>query len=349
MKEQLANYHYQQLLYFESENLKLLEKYKQVNSYLRSNDWLFISPLFFQGYELTTFLKLSKTQKPLKSKILEVIIRKFYDLKYTASFIEGYCSRCNHIKPFLKSIESSIILTFQKDYEGGIKTLIPIIEGILRKYLIVEKSFSNEKIGPKHLKNSFENIKEDIINNYVESLRNFKTENLESIKFSETQINNLTFKQREYFDVWFSFATEFINESFYLNTKGENLTNEVNRHSILHEFGLEFEYNFENYIKVYFLLQFLTWSFLIKEKKSIFNEIESFRYYEKIRCYEKIIELSEKMTFEKHTLLKNYEDYDDSILKQQFPKFKNEILPKKHLIINNLMRKFEEYLWRKKR
>lgn len=305
-KKELADKYYNQILDFEKKELERLEKYKLVNEFLKSNDWLFISPIFFQGYELDIFLEISKTKKNYKNEIFNLIIAKFYNLEFTASFVEGYCSRCNYINPFLKSIEHSLILCFQKDYEGSIKTLIPIIEGILRKYLITEKKFIKDKIFFDNLRDSFGQIKSDIILICIQSLKNYQVENQLFIKFSESQIKDLINKREEYFNIWFSFVTDFVDNSFYMNTKGKTISNEINRHSIVHELGFNFEYSFENYVKVYFLLQFLTWAFLEKEDKSQFNEINHLRLAEKISAYQNIIKLSEKLLPEKYILLKNY-------------------------------------------
>lgn len=346
MGNELADYHYKDLISWDDRELQELEDYKQVNDYLKSNDWLFISPIFFQGYELHIFLRLSKSSENGKQKILNVISKKFYDLKWTASFTEGYCSRCTHISPFLKSIEHSLILTFQRDYEGSIKTIIPIIEGILRKYLTLEKGLTNEQIQFKTLKKSFEFLRLDLTENIRNELRNYRTENNVLVPFSEEQIENLTQKQAQYFEVWFSFISDFVNLSFYLKTNGQPLTNHVNRHSILHEFGFDFEYNFENYIKVYFLLQFLTWIFLRKEGKSQLNNIDSFRFLEKVVAYEQIIKNSERLLYDKHVLTKTYSTYNDSILKYQFPAFKNDILPKKFLLLYKLKKHLERLFWK---
>ena len=165
MSNQVANHYFNLFIKSDEGEIKNLTEYTLVNEYLKSNDWLFISPIFFQGFELEIFLRLSKTEGNNKEKILEIITKKFYDLRHTASFIEGYCNRCDCIQPFLKSIENSLILTFQKDYEGSIKTIIPIIEGVLRKYLIAEKSFTTETIRPKDLKESFNLLRLDLIMN----------------------------------------------------------------------------------------------------------------------------------------------------------------------------------------
>lgn len=346
MQAEYADHYFKILVEIDDRELELLKEYKLVNDFLKLNDWLFISPIFFQGFEISTILRLSKTSGDHKQSILKLIQRKFYDLNYTASFIEGYCNRATYVQPFLKSIEHSLILCFQKDYEGSIKTIIPIIEGILRKYLTKEKGYSNEKIGYKHVKNSFSEIRLDLLKNYGDYLKNYTIENNIQVNFSEKQVANLLQRETEYLDVWFSFANDFFENSFYLNTSGTTITNEVNRHSILHEFGLDFEYCFENYIKIYFLLQFLTWVFLKKERKSILNNIESYRFLEKVYAYEKIIKISEALLYDKHILYKTYDNYNEQVLKEQFPSYQNKLLPPKMHLKHKFFREFGKKMWK---
>ena len=122
MLNQEVEYHYKQIEDSISRSLDHLKTYKEVNSFLKQNGWLFISPIFFQGGELQYFLDLKNKNENAKDKINQLIFHKFYNLNWTASFIEGYCKRCTYIEPFLQSIEHSLILTFQRDYEGGINT-----------------------------------------------------------------------------------------------------------------------------------------------------------------------------------------------------------------------------------
>lgn len=347
MTQEDIDHHYNKFLGSDNEKDRELENFKIANTFLKNNDWFFISPLFFQGFELEVFLNLSKNNNNDKKKILEVITKKFYNLPRTASFIEGYCNRCKHISPFLKSIEHSLILTFQRDYEGGIKTLIPTIEGILRKYLVNEKGYSRETIQYKVIKKSFELLEADLISNHREQLKAIKDANGNAIGFSETQIENIVRNEKVYYKVWFSFIDDFVKKSFYLKTNNVTITNEINRHSILHEFGDDFNYSFEGYVKIYFLLQFLTWVFLKKEKQSQFNEIDSIRLYEKVISYRNIIKLSEKILYDKHKLMKNYDNYNEQNYKLKFRVFIDEILPKKYSLLFNISDRFYKYLWRK--
>ena len=108
---------------------------EQVNSFLVEYDWFFIAPTFLIGLEIEMIQKIAEEDVDVKKRITKILAQRFYNLDFRTDFIEGYCIRCNHIKPFIESIENSMILCFQYDYEGAIKTLIPTIEGIMRKYL----------------------------------------------------------------------------------------------------------------------------------------------------------------------------------------------------------------------
>ena len=300
------DFHYDRLLSAGNHEIALLNEYKEINDFLIQNDWLFISPFYFIGDELKLISEISRSASNTKEQILNLTFNKFYNLPYTASFIEGYCARCEAMKPFLISIEHSLILTFQRDYEGAIKTIVPIIEGIIRKYLKEERSFDSESIRFENVRKSLDMLCEDLLLNYFEYLSSYETENRERLSFSAEQLKNLMHIETNYYDIWFSFVSDFVNKSFYLNTKGHKITNEINRHSILHEMGDGIEYNFENYIKIYFLLQFLTWVFLKKERRSLLNGIDLIRFHEKIAAYEKIINLSKHLVFQKQILNKNY-------------------------------------------
>ncbi len=342
-----SDYHYRlEKETYERELISLAE-YKQTNALLRDNDWLFVCPLFFQGFELKYIHSLCSKPGPHKNTITQIIFNKFFDLGWTASFIEGYCKRCDHIQPFLSSIEHSLILTFQRDYEGGVKTLIPIIEGILRKYLVLEKGMNPYHIQFKAVRNAFSALKQDILTQYKDGLSDYYDENKNPILFSPQQKDDLLRLRTLYYEQWFEFIIDFVDNSFYLKTDQSTIiTNQINRHAILHEFGLPFEYNLENYIKVYFALQFLVWIFLNKEIKSLLNEINGYRLFEKAEAYKRIIRSAEKIAYQKHLLMKNYRGYNESLFKEKF-NVKEIILPQEHRIKHKVLMKFKEALWRK--
>jgi hypothetical protein len=345
----LANFHFDELQKHHKVELDIINKYKEVNNFLRLNDWLFVCPLFFQGYELNYFFELSKRNEPAKLEILKAISAKFYNLNWTTSFVDGYCSRCNHINPFARSIENSIILAFQKDYEGGIKTLIPVVEGIIRKYLTTEKGFNNDNIGFYNIKTSIEFLYNDLIEIERTELLNYHDQNNTNISFSESQIEELLKFHIEYYKTWFSFISDFFENSLYLSTKSRKIKNqnEVNRYSILHELGYDFDYNFENYIKVFFVILFLTWIFLMKENKSILSQIDTKTFINKIISYKNIIEKSERLDYDKHVLLSGKKDYKDETLRIRIKPIIDLPFKKWHWWFIKVDRWINEFIWRK--
>ena len=328
--------------------LKQLDTYELVNNFLAANNWYFVSPNFLQGFELGLLLRLSKAPGDHRQEVNEIMFRKFYQLEWTASFIDGYCRRCSHIEPFLLSIEHSLVLIFQRDYEGGIKTIIPIVEGIIRKYLTTERSKDSREIDFALLKKSFGFLKEDLLKGYEEDLRHYTTENKVQVHFSANQIKQLTAYERQYYDKWFSFAFGFIDNAFYLNTKLKTVTTEPNRHAILHEYGLNIQYDLENYLKIYFVIQFLTWVFLRKENKSILNEGESLRYFEKIEAYKAIIRDSDRLLYSKHLLYSHYNSYNQELLRRVFAYKSPTLLPRKMMIKYHLFQKVFRFLWKRR-
>jgi len=350
MLNQEVEYHYKQIEDSISRSLDHLKIYKEVNSFLKQNGWLFISPIFFQGGELQYFLDLKNKNENAKDKINQLIFHKFYNLNWTASFIEGYCKRCTYIEPFLQSIEHSLILTFQRDYEGGIKTLIPIIEGTLRNYINSEKQhlIEKDKISFWQLKKSIDLLKDDLIANYKQILLNYKDQNNRPINFSDSQIEHLLEVNSNYYQIWISFLKDFIDNSFYLDSsKREDNHEGLMRHVIDHGLDSNFKYNLENYIKVYFVLQFLTWIFLIKENKSVLNEISAFRHSEKAIAYKNIIEASNKLFYQKHLLMKEYSNYNIDLFKEPFKVSIEKSFKGKNLIKYKIFRLIDKFLWKK--
>jgi hypothetical protein len=271
------------------EHLREIRKYIPINKYLKDFDWFFIHPLYMQGFEINILENLMKEGNTDPEKIKEVFIRKFHTVDFSASFIRGFCIRSKYIAPFTQSIEHSMILAYQRDYEGAIKTLMPIIEGILRQYLILEKNFTNEKIFNNELKGSLDFIKEGILNNVKKWLENYISPlNNQSVIFDANQIEELFSLEKERFDIWFSFFNEFIKKSLYARSNGsEGL---LNRHSILHELNDKtFIYSIENYIKLYSSLHFLLWALLILEGKGVLAEISNEDHMRTYKSYKQII------------------------------------------------------------
>ncbi len=307
--------------------LKYLEKYEEVNQFLKVNGWFFVCPFFLTGGELSYLGDLSKAGSDQRENISNLIARKFYQLESTASFVDGYCRRSFYIEPFLLSIEHSIVLTLQRDYEGAIKTLIPIFEGILRRYLIHDHDRENKDIRFSDLKRCFNRLKLELIEGAEAKYRTEHNENGQPLNLSANQIKNLVQYETQYLDKWFSFITGFVEESLYLNTQNMEITDELSRHAILHEFGLGTDYSLENYLKVYMSIEFLTWIFLKKDGKSLLCEAGGFRFLEKVTAYEEIIRSVDRLSYAKHTLYSPYTGYVSEQLRNKMPFKSPELLP----------------------
>ena len=78
------------------------------------------------------------------------------------------------------------------------------------------------------------------------------------------------------------------------------------------------------------------------------NEINGFRFFEKAMAYQSIIKYSEKVAYNKHLLLKNYEGYNPQLLRDilhvKFPK----LLPWRMMMKYKISKKYDEILCKRK-
>lgn len=300
----MADYWFETLLSSSKDFLKRTKSIENANNFLVKHDWFFIAPTFLIGMEIQMIQKIAEEGIDVDSKIRKILVQRFYNLDFRTDFVEGYCIRCESIQPFVESIENSIILCFQYDYEGAIKTLIPTVEGIMRNYL---KSKGDQGyISFEKIRKSFRLLEEDMVSSAKKGYKNFDPKDGRKVSFTKEQVEELEAVDKELYRLWFSFMEDFINHSLYKNTQGEPLTNEVNRHSILHEFGDKKDYNIDNYLKIYFVIDFLCWAFIRKEGKSIMNEAPTKRFLEKKLAYQRIIENANRMLIYKAVLKKEY-------------------------------------------
>jgi len=322
---------FQQILDLNKRELDKAKKYEKLNSSLKSHDWLIVCPLFFVNGELDFFIENPSLEK---SKILDIIKNVFYNLDRTSIYVEGYFEKISYIKPFSKSIENSIILAFQKEYEGSIKTLIPIIEGVIRKYLSTK---NKTKISFYDIKGYINCLKEDLESNLENNISN-------TYKFENSELNEILSLQKEYYKIWFSFIDDYLKENFYLKTdNGKEITNHINRHSIIHEFGNDFNYNFESFIKVFFIILFMAWCFMIVEGIPLIIDVDNNHNLYKIISYKNIIEISEEMDYDKHVLLNGKRGYKEENLHTKFSPILN--LKKRTIICLQQSQKESKNIW----
>jgi len=331
---------------FESELAELV-KYQNAHRLLIQNDWFFVSPLFFQGFDLHILSDLYKRGNVTKQEVNKVIFRKFFNLECSAAFIEGYCKQTKFVEPFLTSIEHSLILAYQRDFEGATKTLVPIVEGILRIYLVEQKGITPTRISFKTLKRAVEYLKQDLLEACRCNLADHRGFNNEKVELTDLQVEELMKLRMEMDNIWFSFLGEFINESFYRDTDETSTANHINRHSILHALNPSHVYNLEGFIKVYFVIYFLTWMFIRLEDKSPFSQVGGYRHFEKVNAYRRIIESAEKMAYDKHILLKEYAGYDAQALRYGHRAIFAENLSLRHRVVYKLFVAMDEFLWRR--
>src|ERR1700679_2886845 len=124
---------------FKRKNILDVENLLKINKMIKPYKWLFVHP-FIQNAWLFRIRDLHLENKLTEEIVSDTFIRDFYDLERTSSFVDGYCQRSEIIRPFNYYIENSIILAFQKDYAGAINLIIPVIEGVLAKYLTEYKN-----------------------------------------------------------------------------------------------------------------------------------------------------------------------------------------------------------------
>lgn len=303
------SYHFNEQKEQREKYLKTTQAYISTNQYLNSFNWLFISPLYNQGIEIEEIEKMNLSGNTDPNKIIEIFKHKFYDIEWSASFIRGHCNHSKFIAPFTTSIENSMILAYQRDYEGAIKTILPIIEGILRQYLTCHRNYTG-RIQYSTLTNSLNFLKEDILAKEKVSLENFIDHNKQPVNFTSQQIEDLLSYEKQSYDIWFSFFSGFITQSLYKPSHGSGTNGELNRHDIFHVFTAQpFDYSIQNYLKLYMSIHFLVWAFLILEGKSLFREISKEDYLKTYLAYRKIIEGSKFLLEAKATLDDRYKPY----------------------------------------
>ena len=303
--------HYFELEKHSSEaHLQNIKKHIPANEYLKRFDWLFISPLYMTGAIIGLIEKLLSDGNNDSQKVSEIFINTFHDISRSASFIRGYCERAKHVNLFTRSIEHSMILAYQRDYEGAIKTLLPIIEGILSQYLIQDKGYEMKNVNFPSLKESLTLLENDIVKKQNNYFKNYTTLNGQTITFTDAQVEILTNIEKEHYSIWFTFFRDFVNDSLYKSSRNGNIEGLLNRHSALHEFNDKtMNYSIENYIKLYNSIHFLVWTFLRYESKSLLNEIEQQKYVSTYMAYEKIIFYSKLSLEAKAELDDRYKKY----------------------------------------
>jgi hypothetical protein len=93
------------------------------------------------------------------------------------------------------------------------------------------------------------------------------------------------------------------------------------------------------------VINFLTWIFIMKEKKSVFNQISNVRFFEKSYAYYNIIKKSEKLLYDKHVLYKEYSNYEPDLLRYRINPSIDAYLSKSAMAVYKVWRFFDQLLW----
>lgn len=319
-----------------NKEISIVEKLNEVNSSLRKYNWVFLHP-YCQVFEINTLKKIISENDNTEEKILTHFAKKFLDLRFTIHFIDGFIATRPFLKDYKLSIEESVILCLQKDFNGAINTLIPVIEGTLRKLLIDKKGVNKvNEIDISELLKVFNYLTDDYIKLQKEYLQS-KYKNSEKY-FDENQEKNILKKHKDYYELWTKQFIDYVKDNLYANTKNKDITDSFNRHIIFHSLNDKIDYSFANYLRLFNCIHLLSWSIGVVYKEcSILSDADEEDVINKWVDYFNILIVSESLTETKRNIYNNrtIRDYKD-YLNPEIAK----LLTKPKLKINKILRTY---------
>jgi hypothetical protein len=310
-------------------NIKKAQELQKLNDYIKNLGGAFIHPYLF-GNEIKVIKDSIETNTLDKDKVFQIFTNSFFDLRTTTAFIDGYCKRIEYIEPFCLLIDQSVIMCLQKDYAGAINTLIPVIEGVMRNYIIsrIETISNHNYTNKENLIPSFEKA---IIQDY-QSYRKFFYENkyndLNNI-LEANQLKQLLKYEREYLNIWLLIFNNYLDKNLYADTRGNTpIFDNLNRHSIFHGFNADIYYSLGNYLRVLHCIYFLSWLFAEIQGFSVPN-ISTDEIIYKWKAFEKIKLISDFTTSIKLDIYNKYDKFklEEFSNYQEKTKIEKEIEP----------------------
>lgn len=287
-----------------------------INKYLKKFNWAFIHPHLI-GAEINYFAELVKNKSGNKDAIFKIFANSFFNLQNTAVLIDGYFKIRPNLKPFCHLIDQSVFMCLERNYAGAINTLLPVIEGSIRHYLINVIGKKNETImNSKDFFQIFPHLRKDILDRQEDYYKkNYLNSFGISNSFDQSQINELLKWEAKNVDIWFSIIKEYLENSLYLDTRTGNVQDKLNRHSIFHGFNGDIYYNLENYLKIFNCIFFLSWAFGYADKNiGALTNIEIKDIIYKWKVFEKVKIISRYTASLKSLVYEKYQDFD----KQEF-------------------------------
>ncbi|WP_417355375.1 hypothetical protein [Flavobacterium sp.] len=287
-----------------NKEISIVKQLDEVNSSLRKYNWVFLHP-YCQVFEINTLKRIISENDDTEEKILTHFAKRFLDLRSTIHFIDGFISTRPFLKDYKLSIEESVILCLQKDFNGAINTLIPVIEGTLRKLLIDKKGIHKTvEIDISELLKVFNYLTEDYIKLQKEYLQN-RYKNSDKY-FDKNQEKNILKKHKEYYELWTKQFIDYVRDNLYANTKNNNITDPFNRHVIFHSLNDKIDYSLANYLRLFNCIHLLSWSIgSIYKKCSILSDANEEDVLNKWVDYFNILIVSESLTETKRNIYNN--------------------------------------------
>lgn len=290
----------------------IVKKLDNVNSSLRKYNWVFLHP-YCQVFEISTLERIISENENTEEKILTHFAKRFLNLRSTIHFIDGFIATRPFLKDYKLTIEESFVLCLQKDFKGAINSLIPVIEGTLRKLLIDKKGLhKTNEIDISELLKVFNYLTDDYIKLQQEYLQN-RYKNV-SEYFDNNQEKNILKKHKEYYELWTKQFIDYIKNNLYANTQNNNITDTFNRHIIFHSLNDEIDYSFANYLRLFNCIHLLSWTIgVIYKECSILSDADEEDVLNKWIDYLNILIVSESLTETKRNIYnnKNIRDFKD--------------------------------------
>lgn len=284
-----------------NKQISVVQRLNDVNKDLRAYNWIFLHP-HCQVFEIKKLKRIVEEKISAEENILKHFAESFLNLRSTIHFLDGFFATRPFLKDYKKSIDQSVVLCLQKDFNGAINTLIPVIEGTLRKILISKKG--NHKIGEiniSELLKVFTYLSEDYVQMQKEFLQIRFKDSINS--FDANQIKNILKKHKEYFDLWANQFVEYMRDNLYANTKNSEVKDSFNRHIIFHSLSDETDYSFANYLRLFNCIQLLSWLIGVTRREcSILSDADEKDVIDKWVDYFNILIVSESLTATKKNI-----------------------------------------------
>ncbi len=234
---------------------------KTLNDKLKAHNWMFIHPNLFMT-ELNRLLKLADNPSAEQAAVTQIFADLFYDFRVTSFFIDGLLKTNTYIAPFSLHIDQAVMLAVTHNYAGAIHLLIPAIEGSLRKYMIDIRGKTDREImrASDQLK-VFGLLEADYI---ATKEPDFKAQ-LDAGHIDQSKYLRLVDLERQYIKTWYGMIEDYLRHNLYMDTSKGSISDDLNRHALVHGFESQVDYNLSNFLKIFNAVQYVAWAFQVSD------------------------------------------------------------------------------------